>query len=120
MFRRSVFGIQLLRIVAWTIQHLQGYNKSEASKHRRKDVDNLDACTLDVYLNKILLQPWFDLKRWKAMRRSVTMLAECTAKYATYLKTKCNAIKKHQATLTPVCIAADSESFCLIPKEAWI
>jgi hypothetical protein len=83
-------------------QHLQGYNKPEASKHRRKDVGNLDASTLDAYsssLNKLLLQPWFDMKRWVTMRRSVTMLAECMAKYAAYLKAKCETIKKHHATI---------------------
>ena len=48
-----------------TFQHLQGYNKPEASKHRRKDATNLDASMLDAYsssLNKLLLQPWFDTR----------------------------------------------------------
>jgi hypothetical protein len=56
----------------------------------------------------------------EAMRRSVTMLAECMAKYATYLKAKCETIKKHYVTLTPVRSASDCESFCLIPKAAWV
>ena len=104
-------------------QQFQGYNKPEASKHRRKDVANLDASMLDAYcssLNKLLLQPWFDLQRWKAMRMSVTMLVECMAKYAAYLRTKCELVKKRHAVLTPVCSASDCKSFSVIPKAAWI
>lgn len=115
--------IQPLRILSRRdFQHFQGYNKPEASKHRRKDVAHLDASTLDAYsssLNKLLLQPWFDTKRWMAMR-SVTMLAECMAKYTAYLKTKCDFVKKHHTALMPVCSASDCESFCLIPKPAWV
>ena len=104
-------------------QHLQGYNKPEASKHRRKDATNLDASKLDAYsssLNKLLLQPWFDTKRWTGMRQSTTMLAEYMTKYAAYLKAKCDTVKKHHATLTPVRSASDCESFCLIPKATWV
>ena len=82
----------------------QGYNKPEASKHRCRDIGNLEANTLDAYsssLNKLLLQPWFDLKGWRTMRTAVTLLAECMAKYAAYLKSKCESVQKHHASLEP-------------------
>ena len=49
----------------------EGYNQPEKSKHRRKDVTNLSAATLDSYsttLNQLLLQPCFDQERWKLMK----------------------------------------------------
>lgn len=101
----------------------QGFNKPEASKHKRKEVGNLDASTLDAYsnsLNKLLLQPFFDLKRWKAMRGAVTSLVECTTKYALYLRKKCDSIKTHHAALQPVRSASDHESFCLISEAVWV
>ena len=101
----------------------QGYNKPEASRHRRREVGTLDASTLDAFsssLSKLLLQPWFDLKGWKAMRSNVSSLAECMAKYATYLKSKCDSIKTHHAALEPVRSASVCESFCFISKAVWI
>ena len=88
-------------------QSFQGYNKPEASKHRRKDAASLSTGTLDAYsssLNKLLLQPWFDLERWKPMKRSVTMLKAFRrhAKYTVYLREKCNTVKEHHAALTPL------------------
>lgn len=104
-------------------QRFQGYNKPEDSKHRRKDLANLSASTLDGYsstLNKLLLQPWFDLERWKAMRRSVAVLADGMAKYAGYLKTKCVTIKENHTALTPVRGTSDCESFCVLHKATWV
>ena len=101
------------------IDQFQGFNNPEASKHKRKEVGNLDASTLDAYsnsLNKLLLQPFFDLKRWKGMRGAVTSFVECMTKYAMYLRKKCDSVKTHHAALQPVRSASDHESVCLISE----
>ena len=104
-------------------QSFQGYNRPEGSKHRRRDVTNLSAGTLDAYsssLNKLPLQPWFDLDRWKPMRRSVTKLADSMAKYAVYLRERSTAVEEYHTALTPTRSASDCESFCMIPKAVWV
>lgn len=110
---------QIPSLHAFDFQHLQGYHKPEASKHRHKDIGNLNAHILDAYtssLNKLLLQPWFDMKGWNFMR-SATMLETVWPNMLHTWRQTANAIKKHHAALTPVCSAADSESSCLIQRQ---
>ena len=101
----------------------EGYNKPEKSKHRRKDITNLSAATLDSYsttLNQLILHPCFDQEKWKHMKKSVEDLAECMTKYALYLHKQNFVMQENHDASSVVRSISDCESICVLPKAVWV
>ena len=100
----------------------QGYNRPELTKHRRRLAENMCSGMLNSYslrLNECLMQPWFSLATWKALKDCVMLLAESMHKYAVYLDEK-KSIQENHGMLEPVRSASEAESFHVINRALWV
>ena len=109
-------------------EQFNGYNNPEKSKHRKREIGNMCASTLDSHshhshsalLNKFAIQPWFDTPSWKPLKQAVCSLADVVAKYALYLKEKNIEVQGNHSKSTPVRSVSESESFCFVQKSMWV
>lgn len=68
-----------------------GYNKPEASKHRKRSAVNMDAKALRLHatsLKEFLMSSWIKRDQWKKMYESLHLLVSSIEKYVSYLAVK--------------------------------
>ena len=104
-------------------QKFSGYNDPTRSKRRRREFDNLSAQVLDSHsaiLNGFLLHPWLSSTHWKAVKISLSTLADSLHKYADYLHHKNQEVQENHMMPAPIRPRIHAESLLLIKKSAWV
>jgi len=95
-----------------------GYNIPEASKHRKRSIQNMSAPVLREHSNNLFncLQRKFWLRsNWQPWKADVESLATSVSDYALYLQEQNKKMKQHHLQLHPVRQVSDNMALVLLP-----
>ena len=105
-----------------SISQFSGYNIPEASKHRKRSLQNMSAPILREYANNMFrcLQGsyWVTNPNWKSWKGDVEVLATSVSDYATYLNEQNEKVKKHHSLSHPVRMISDCIAIQLLPVSS--
>ena len=101
-----------------SLKHFIGYNTPEASKHRKRSLQNLSEITLRELSNRLftrLQDTFWERSGWKDFKSDIKSLATSMSDYAAYLKEQNKKTKYFQSLTEPVHSIADNLDFRFLP-----